>query len=657
MANFYETVLAVLKTDKRFVAEDGTFLRNAVYEAAMKMDKDLISLLLANKETRHRFFTSIDEVKVFDKIGFAWVINNRQFLPDSYTRFKNKIGLADENGELVSTSGKVELVFPYKDCVLEGGQTKEDQKRDEIFYNETLAPDEVDRLLYPKVLTKARRYTADKNEQAIKFREDDNLIIRGNNLLALSSLLKSFEEKIKCIYIDPPYNTGEDEFGYNDRFNHSTWLTFMKNRLELAKRLLRSDGSIFVHIDHHELGYINVLMDEIFGIENKVQIIAVKTASPAGFKTVNPGPIDVTEYILFYTKNKPTFCFKKGYVPVGYNKNYNLVLTRSENLEDWKFTPIKEVVIKAAGFTSEREAKRKYGDAWKVILKHLIEEYAFNHAENIVSIRDPHKPTDTVKQLMKQSQSVDHVLEYRREDGTISYIYKGGALAFYSNKMRQIDGKLTVTELLSDFWSHISWAGIANEGGVKLKNGKKPEKLLKQIFDIATNPGDIILDYHLGSGTTCAVAHKMGLRYIGCEQLDYGQNDVVTRLQNVIKGDSTGISNAVNWQGGGSFVYCELAKQNQSLVEEIESAENDEELSDVRSRVLNSSFISYKVNPRVIDVAAEDYATLSFSDKKRFLMEILDKNLLYVNYCDIDDKEFGISNEDKAFTKSFYKEE
>ena len=656
MANFYETVQRLLKTDKRFVAEDGTFLRNAVYEATMKMDKNLISLLLTNEETRHRFFADIGDVKVFDKIGFAWVINNRQFLPDSYTRFKNKIGLADENGELVSTSGKVELVFPYKDCVLEGGQTKEDQKRHEIFYNETLAPDEVDRLLYPKVLTKARRYTADKNEQAIKFREDDNLIIRGNNLLALSSLLKSFEEKIKCIYIDPPYNTGEDEFGYNDRFNHSTWLTFMKNRLELAKRLLRSDGSIFVHIDHHELGYINVLMDEIFGIENKVQIIAVKTASPAGFKTVNPGPIDVTEYILFYTKNKPTFCFKKGYVPVGYNKNYNLVLTRSENLEDWKFTPIKEVVIKAAGFTSEREAKRKYGDAWKVILKHLIEEYAFNHAENIVSIRDPHKPTDTVKQLMKQSQSVDHVLEYRREDGTISYIYKGGALAFYSNKMRQIDGKLTVTELLSDFWSHISWAGIANEGGVKLKNGKKPEKLLKQIFDIATNPGDIILDYHLGSGTTCAVAHKMGLRYIGCEQLDYGQNDVVTRLQNVIKGDSTGISNAVNWQGGGSFVYCELAKQNQSLVEEIESAENDEELSDVRSRVLNSSFISYKVNPRVIDEAAEDYATLSFSDKKRFLMEILDKNLLYVNYCDIDDKEFGISNEDKAFTKSFYKE-
>lgn len=149
MANFYETVLTVLKSDERFVAEDGTFLRNAVYEAAMKMDEGLIRLLLANDETRTRFFAEVDGVKVFDKMGFAWIINNRQFLPDSYTRFKNKIGLADETGALISASGKVELVFPYKDCILEGGQTTEDQKRHEIFYNEALATDEVDRLLFP----------------------------------------------------------------------------------------------------------------------------------------------------------------------------------------------------------------------------------------------------------------------------------------------------------------------------------------------------------------------------------------------------------------------------------------------------------------------------------------------------------------------------
>ena len=206
MANFYETVLTVLKQDERFFAEDGTFLRNAVYEAAMKMDANLIRLLLANDDTRTRFFTDVDGVKVFDKTGFAWVINNRQFLPDSYTRFKNRIGLADESGDLISASGNVELVFPYKDCVLEGGQTKEDQKRQEVFYNETLAPDEVDRLLFPKVFVGATRYQVmdgDVNaEHAESVLEADNLVVKGNNLLTIASLQKRFERRVKCIYID-----------------------------------------------------------------------------------------------------------------------------------------------------------------------------------------------------------------------------------------------------------------------------------------------------------------------------------------------------------------------------------------------------------------------------------------------------------------------
>ena len=657
MENYFNEVLEVLKQDTRFFADDGTFLRNAVYEAAMQMDSALIHQLLSNDSTKERFFKKVDGVYVFDKIGFAWVINNREFLPDSYTRFKNKIGLADENGDMISTSGKVELVFPYKDCVLEGGQTKEDQKRQEIFYNETLAPDEVDRLLEPKVLTGAKRYTENGVEDAVEFRDNDNVIIRGNNLLSLSSILKKYEGLIKCIYIDPPYNTGNDEFGYNDRFNHSSWLIFMKNRLVQAKKLLRKDGAIFVQIDHHELGYLSVLMDEIFGEENKVQVISVKTASPAGFKTVNPGPIDVTEYILFYTKDKHSYKFKKGYVPVGYNKNYNLVLTRSAKVEDWKFTPIKKAVIKEAGFNSEKDAKKQYGSSWKIILEQLTEDYAYKHADDVVSIRDPHKPTNTVKELMKKSRTVDHVLEYKRENGTFGYIYHGGALAFYSNKMKEIDGEKTITELLSDFWNHISWAGIAREGGVKLKNGKKPEKLIKQIFDIATDPGDIVLDYHLGSGTTCAVAHKMGLQYIGCEQLDYGENDVLARLNNVISGDQTGISKAVNWKGGGSFVYCELAKLNQNFVEEIQAATDTKTLEETFQRMEKSGFISCKVNPADIEANVKGFEELSLEDQKRFLMELLDKNMLYVNYCDMDDEDFGISDADKAFTRSFYEKE
>lgn len=232
MANFFDTVVEVLKQDQRFFTENGELLRNSVYEASMKMDAELIKLLLSNETTKARFFTIVDGIAVFDKIGFGWVINNREFLPDSYTRFKNKIGLVGNNGEYISTSNDVELVFPYKDCVLEGGQTKDDQKRSEIFYNETLAPDEVDRLLYPKVMTNAKRYTADGVQPTTSISADDNLVIKGNNLLAISSLLKNYEGQVKCIYIDVPYNTGNDSFGYNDKFNHSSWLTFMKIALK-----------------------------------------------------------------------------------------------------------------------------------------------------------------------------------------------------------------------------------------------------------------------------------------------------------------------------------------------------------------------------------------------------------------------------------------
>ena len=235
MTKFYETVLTVLKQDNRFFTEEGVLLRNAVYEAAMQMDTNLIHLLLTNDITKEHFFKEVDGITVFDKVGFGWVVNNREFLPDSYTRFKNKIGLADGNGDILSSKGKVELVFPYKDCVLEGGQTKEEQKREEVFYNETLAPDEVDRLLYPKVFLNAYKYNKDGKIAVSSIADNDNLVIKGNNLLALSSLTKRYEGKVNCIYIDPPYNTGYDGFNYNDNFNHSSWLIFMKNRLEIAR--------------------------------------------------------------------------------------------------------------------------------------------------------------------------------------------------------------------------------------------------------------------------------------------------------------------------------------------------------------------------------------------------------------------------------------
>ena len=655
--HLYHELEQLLRMNSRYCMDDGTLLKNRIVEDALSLNPRLIKLLLDNDKMKVVFFQDVDGVMVFDKIKFQRFVSDTQFLGGSYTMYKNKIGLTDENRRFISESREVVLSWPYKDCVLEGGQTKEEAKRNEIFWNETLAPDEVNRLTEPKVFSHFKRYDKDGEHEVEHLTNADNFIIKGNNLLALHSLKKKYAGKVKLIYIDPPYNTGSDEFGYNDNFNHSSWLTFMKNRLEVAKTLLSDKGCIFVHIDHHELYYIGVLLDSIFGVENKVQVISVKTATPAGFKTVNPGPIDVTEYILFYTKHKNSFTFKKAYVPVDYNKNYNLVLNRNDDVTKWKFTLIKDAMLQSLGFASETEAKSKYGEMWKTLKSQLIAQYAFDHAEDVVSIRDPHKPTDTVKALMKKSKELGHVIEQVREDGTSSYFYNGGALAFYSNKMQIIDGEKCITELLTDFWNHISWAGIANEGGVKLKNGKKPEKLIKQIIEMTTSEKDLVVDFHLGCGTTAAVAHKMNRQYIGIEQLDYGKNDSKIRLKNVIDGDKTGISKAVGWQGGGSFVYCELAKANDKFADEIEQAETSEQLKDIWGRMKATDYLNYKVDIKEVDANAESFDGLSLEDQKRFLIECLDKNLLYVALSDIDSNEYGVTEEDRRLTREFYRKD
>lgn len=657
MQNLQQDLIELLKNEDNLVV-DNQLNKNKIIEAALKVEPFLISLLIKNDTFKKHFFQEVENVLVFDKIKFQRFVNNKSFLPDSYTAFKNKIGLAindDSTDNFIKAKNDVVLVWPHKDCVLEGGQTKEDQKRNEIFWNETLAPDNVDRLLDAKAFTNFKKYDKDGEYKVTEFTGDENFILKGNNLLVLSSLLKTHRGKIKLIYIDPPYNTGSDSFGYNDNFNHSTWLTFMKNRLEIAKQLLNKNGAIYIHIDHHQLGYLNVLMDSVFGIENKVQCISVKTASPAGFKTVNPGPIDVTEYILFYTKDKSSYEFKKGFVPVGYNKNYNLYLEKEGNIENWKFYPIKTKVLEKLGFENEKEAKTKYGKLWNSIYKVILEDFAYQNADNIVSVRDPHKPTETVKKLMIESKTQEKLIEHKREGKNSMYFYKGGALAFYSNKMQKIDGKPEVTELLTDFWSHISWAGIAKEGGVKLKNGKKPEKLLKQIIELSTNENDIVLDYHLGSGTTAAVAHKMNRKYIGIEQLNYGKNDSIERLVNVVNGEQSGISKACSWQGGGSFVYAELMQYNQYFIDKIQEAKSKEDILSVWEEMQDKAFISYQFDKDMFNKNLEAFKTASLQTMQQYLIEILDKNQLYVNFSEIEDESFNISEEDKALNYSFYK--
>lgn len=680
MTKFYETVLAVLKRDNRFFTEEGVLLRNAVYEAAMQMDTNLIHLLLTNDITKARFFKEVDGIAVFDKVGFGWVVNNREFLPDSYTRFKNKIGLANDNGDIISSTGNVELIFPYKDCVLEGGQTSEEQKNGEIFYNETLAPDEVDRLLYPKCFTTPILYDMSGAKRVNNVNKHDNLIIKGNNLLALASLKKRYAGLVKCIYIDPPYyfieNKSGDTFGYNSNFKLSTWLTFMKNRLCIARELLSDEGTIWISVGKDGQHYLKVLADDIFGVDCFVADIAwQKTYSP---RNDAHGISSEIESILVYSK-KPNWQPYK----LPRTAKMNSVYKNPDNDHTlWRtsdaFAPsaaTHQGMVYAIQHPITGELIYPYnGACWPLEQKSMLREMSNWANYDFKDINDDERraqvcgvPVDSVRKNVKAIMLAEP-LESAKEK-SLAIIERGQWPKFFftKNGYGGIARKTYLDDnkgkVVTNFWSfeQVGHTDEAKKEIVSIFDDKafatpKPERLIMQILQVATKPGDLVLDYHLGSGTTCSVAHKMGRQYIGIEQMDYIKSLVVNRLRFDISGGKGGGSENFEWIGGGSFIYCELAKANQNFVDEIQTATTVDEIKDIYNRIIETGFISSKVNPKDIDYNADDFYSLSIDDQKRFLMELLDKNLLYVNYCDIDDEEYGISAEDKAFTRSFYGE-
>ena len=586
MQNLMDDLLKLLKKDERLVSQDGLLLKNQTQELARKNDPALIKLLLSDKAIKQHFFFEVEKTLIFDKERFVRFVSNKQFLQDSYTAFKNKIGLTSGE-EYLSECKEVVLTWPYKDCVLEGGMTKEDQKRDEIFYNETLAPDDINRLLDPKVFTNFKRIDKKGDHELDGFKRDekgiikDNLIIKGNNLLALASLKKEFAGKVRLIYIDPPYNT-DNTFAYNDSFNHSTWLVFMRNRLELAKQLLASDGSIYVNIDYNEAHYLKILMDEVFGRNNFQREIIWRIGWLSGYKTIAKNYIRNHDTILFYTKDPNNFIF---------NKAYN---TKKDFIDRFNADNKKEILEKLEQLKLNKKDREDF--------------FAY-----ISEVGLPEK--------------------YPLEDTWNSSIYdKLNSIAVVSYSGEKVSKMLGVDEI----------------------KGQKSEKLLQRIIEVSTNEGDIVLDYHIGTGTTCAVAHKLNRQYIGIEQMEYIENTAVARLKEVLKGESVGISKDVNWQGGGDFVYMELSKWNEGWIEKIKKAKTGKELNDLWDEMKESAFLSYKVDPKTVDANAKEFADLGIVDQKKFLVECLDKNQLYINLSEIEDKEYGVSKEDKALNKSFY---
>ena len=636
--HLYHILENVLRMEEQFCTTDGQLIKNSIVEAALSLQPKLIKLLLDNEELSANFFSDVEGVKVFDKVKFQRFVMNKSFLADSYTAYKNKIGLTDEDGRFLSESCEVVLSWPYKDCMLEGGQTKEDVKRDEIFWSETLAPDEITRLTEPKAFTGFKRYDKDGEHKVENLLLTDNIIIKGNNLLALYSLREKYKGRIKLIYIDPPYyfkkTTATDQFKYNSNFHLSTWLTFMKDRLYVAKSLLCTGGTIWISISEDGMHYLKLVADSIFDKDCFVGTIPRRTRS--GKSDVPFNFSQDFDWLLVYTN-------------VGEDVDVmgrNVERTYYES-DDYPGQP-----WRLADLTKQTTAKERPNSFFTMIDPKTGKEYPASEK------RTWNVSKDTFREYYDRGEIIfpddydflnitkPYARKFKKDDD------KKGQLSSIISDF-QIQGFLKA--LLYDCKNEKGNDEIDNLFGRDEFDYAKPEELVKTIIEATTQEGDIVMDFFSGSGTTIAVAHKMNRQYIGVEQMDYINTLDIPRLKDVINGEQGGISKSINWQGGGSFVYCELAKANGEFVEKIQAATTTEALKSIWTKMKETGYLNYKINIATIDANAADFEALSLDDQKRFLIECLDKNLLYIPFSDIDSEEYAISDDDKRLTKEFYK--
>jgi len=451
----------------------------------------------------------------------------------------------------------------------------------------------------------------------------------------------------------------------------------MKNRLSIARDLLTKDGSIFVQISDEGAAHLKLLLDEVFNRENFVNVVSVKMKNIAGASGGGEDKRLKKNIEFIYIYSKTTQFFKSFQNAYDYKEIYELVQQYKENGVSWKYTsvlyhPGKKEYLNSTkdGEGNEIKIYKRKNPIFKSINQLSNEESLtekevyYKYLDKIFTTAMPQSSirTRVLESLKTTSEDDFYSIEYKPRSGRnkgnlYEQYYKGEQLRLLSwlkDVSEKKENVIYKKELQGTYWDGFNLNNLSKEGEVELENGKKPEALLERIIEMVTIKDEIVLDYHLGTGTTCAVAHKMGRQYIGMEQLDYGKNDTIVRLKNIIKGDQSGISKGVNWKGGGNFVYMELAKWNEEWVEKIEKAKTNKELLKIWEEMEKTAFLSYKVEPKTIDANANEFTDLSIDNQKKFLIECLDKNQLYVNYSEIEDKEYEVSKEDKDLNNQFY---
>ena len=655
-----------LKTDHRLWYKEQNehqyLNQTRLIDLIYKTDKDIIQLLFKEPTLKKHFFVQLQtDSYVFKTNEFHFFIEEHKLF-NSYTDYANRIGLADGKKFLNDTEDVV-LNFPFKDCLLQGGQSTEEgvdihfeknkkgeylekkTKREEIFFNQILAKDEIDRLKDEKALVKWRRHSKGGSEGIKGLKRDrtglirENMLIKGNNLLALYSLRRVFAGKVKLIYIDPPYNTGNDGFKYNDKFNHSTWLVFMKNRLEVARELLREDGAIFVQCDDNEQAYLKVLMDEVFGRENFISnsiVIINRGGRDYG------GIAKTHEYLIIYGKSKLR--------ELNFIEEKNKVFKYADDLGRFD---IRELRNRNVLFNEENCPNLCYSIFVNPngIDKNELFEISLDKKEGFIEV------------MPLKSQGIQTVWRWGKEKLLQNLNREVKAKKKRDGSYMIVQKYRKTTKRQRSIWDEKEFVNERGTQHIKsLFNGRvfsypKSEYLIARVVELSTKESDIVLDYHLGSGTTAAVAHKMGRQYIGIEQMDYIESIALERLKKVIDGESGGISKSVEWQGGGSVVYCELAKWNEKAKEEINACGSLEKLEQLFDHLYDTYFLKYTLRMKEFKekmIKDRDFRRLSLEEHKSMFLRMLDLNHLYVCRSEMEDSRYSLECEDIALTKTFY---
>lgn len=607
--------------EKYFIS--GDLNKSKVIEDIDKYDEKLVLALINDPLVRKHYSKNLGEYTIIEINKLIETFEMDDFWMDSHTKYTKKIGLTSR-GRFIDESTEVVLDFSYKDTILKAGMTKEDVEKDDLkpdepFYNEVIASEEIDVMLDKKILVNAKKYDVDGVHDIDSISDEDNLIIKGNNLLALHTISHKYNSEVKSIIIDPPYyfwtNKDIDAFNYNSNFKLSTWLTFMFNRIEIAYNLLSDNGIMSVVIGKDGFAHLKLIMDEIFKVSNNPKNFISAIAWRKSDNQSNIGDFaNVLDYILIYRKNPDT---ELNRLPLG-----------PSALKEYRYEDVRGKFRR--GILLHKTRGKHYYDVT-------------TKSGNI--LKGP---------WMKTKEDFERL----DKEGLIYWTTGGDEQPYTKIYLKDSKGKIVNDEWGTEFGTNQRGAKEIQElFGERLFDFPKPEKLLMNLIKISTDEDDLVLDFFMGSATTQAVAMKMNRRFIGIEQMDYINTVSISRLQKVIEGEQGGISKDVDWQGGGSFVYAELMEKSQGYIDQVYKAKDSEELFKIYHLMLENVDLNFKVDLEALEEILEEESSLD--ERKKLLLKVIDKNQLYYNYSEIDDVNVRdlISDTDYAFNQLFYKED